>query len=295
MYQPAVMPRDSGLTPPAAPALPGPGPAQLQLPKHMLPINVQDVMPSNAPNPTAMRSGGIASLRYADGGTTPAAGGQAKSGTDALYTQLGGQLPNTWGTSAQDTYNRNMALGQSQQWRDYYNSLPSHLRAYVPPPATGPNDPNWSYLAEQQRNQWEVSQGTNPWDRTPAGEGGGGSGVGQPKGLTKPLKLPPGSKEGIDNDGGTIENKPGADGTTGTTPKPTNLGVRNYRTYTPPERRVYTPNTYSYKPTEASILGRGLPPKVAPAAYNVPAGPRAGAPSFGRPFVYDKGIAGLKK
>lgn len=103
---------------------------------------------------------GIASLRrYAEGGKIDYAD----------YSSKYPNLWNTWGSSAQDTYNRVMRLGQSPEYRAYWNSLPNHLRAYAIPPASGPNDPNWTYQAGQESNQWTVSQGSDPFARGAAG------------------------------------------------------------------------------------------------------------------------------
>lgn len=84
------------------------------------------------------------------------------AGTDA-YAFYQSLLPNTWGTSAQDSYNREMSLGISAIWSAYWNALPPHMKAYVTAPATGVSDPTWVYKANQNALSWIQFNGKNPW------------------------------------------------------------------------------------------------------------------------------------
>lgn len=173
--------------------------------------------------------------RFADGGSTG-------------YEDLGNSLPSTWGTSAQDTYNRVIALGSSPEYQAYWDSLPDHLRAYATPPATGPNDPNWTYAASQQMNQWEVSQGEDPFPKqTPAS---------RPSRQRPPAPVPVPKPGGPDNP--PLPNKPPP--------------------YVPPPTAPQIPTVdFNKRPTG----GGGLPPPATP----TPNTPPPMTADFGRPFL----------
>lgn len=79
------------------------------------------------------------------------------------YEYYGGFLPDTWGTSAQDNYNREMSLGLSAIWSAYWNALPSSTKPYVTPPATSDRDPTWVYKATQAAQSWIQFNGRNPF------------------------------------------------------------------------------------------------------------------------------------
>jgi len=155
--------------------------------------------------------GGVPPLRFAEGGALEYAD----------YPSTYPDLWNTWGTSAQDTYDRTMRLGQSPEYKAYWDALPAHLKNSVPKYAEGPNDPNWAYQASQQMNQWEVSQGENPFPvQTPPRNSITFSGnVG-----SRPVPGTPTPTPGTPPGGGTPVPKPGGGGTTpppgggGTTP-----------------------------------------------------------------------------
>lgn len=72
-------------------------------------------------------------------------------------------LPDTWGASAQDTYNRELSLGISPIWSAYWNALPGPTKSYVTPPATSRSDPTWIYKASQAAENWVTFNGKNPF------------------------------------------------------------------------------------------------------------------------------------
>jgi hypothetical protein len=78
-----------------------------------------------------------------------------------LYYQI--FLPDTWGASAQDTYNRVLSLGISPIWSAYWNALPDSTKLYVTPPATSRSDPTWIYKASQEAESWITFNGKNPF------------------------------------------------------------------------------------------------------------------------------------
>lgn len=200
--------------------------------------------------------------------------GYAKPGTTNPTLPL---PPNP--STAQQAYDQALAQYNSPEYAAYYNSLAPSTRAFMHAPG---NQAMGQYLAGQAQDSWRAWSGKDPFRRRTGGIASlaaGGS-----------------AKEGVDNDGGTpVDQKPSDSGSGSTAPKPTDLGVRNYRPYTPPSRNVYMPSVYA-RNAPFGTIGRNIPPQIASMSYRMPAGLRAGAPSFGRPFVYDpKGIRSLLK
>lgn len=66
-------------------------------------------------------------------------------------------LPRTYGSSPQDTYNRELTLGLSPIYAAWRNALPPSTASYgARPPATGPNDVVWVHQATQLAIQWII-------------------------------------------------------------------------------------------------------------------------------------------
>jgi hypothetical protein len=300
--------------------------AQFSRPSAPIPSRLINAV-AGGPSPmVGYAGGGIASLRYADGG---------KVG----YEDLGAKLPSTQGTSAQDTYNRVMALGSSPEYAAYYNSLPSHLRAY----AASPNDPNWAYQAAQERNQFEVNQGMDAFSPQspnqtslmkgaragssgsplarysrglPAGQFGGSlsqlfknyrtgstapdaptsSAKAASASGTKPLIIGPQSVPKDDSGDDIVVDAPPPDSKD---PTPSPLGVsEKYTPYTKPARRGYIPDLYGLNPNRTGQIGRNptpndperfiFVPTPIPRPREIPTGPKSISQG-------NQGITGLMK
>ncbi len=79
------------------------------------------------------------------------------------YLYYSSFLPQSWGISAQDTYNREMSTGLSAIWAAYWNALPPSTQSFARPPATSSSDPIWVYGASQLAESWIIFAGKNPF------------------------------------------------------------------------------------------------------------------------------------